>query len=81
MYAHLPPAVYDALSSLFLANCTFANASGVEMFEDRIFDFESGNVEGWVRWDDNGRHPEAVEYEAFCQRYSLEVRKAMTLSP
>ena len=66
--------MYNALSSLFIATCQFTNTSD-EVFEDRVFDFESGLVEGWARWDDDGRHPEAVEYEAFCQRYSLEVRK------
>lgn len=65
--------MYAAISSLFLATCNFTNASGMVVLENRIFDFEA-DVEGWVRWDDDGRQPEAVEYEAFCQRYSLEVR-------
>ena len=67
------PAVYAALSSLFLATCNFTITSDMVVFENRIFDFES-DVEGWVLWDNDGRNPEAVEYEAFCQRYSLEVR-------
>ena len=66
------PAVYTAISSLFFATCNFTDTSDLVVFEDRVFDFES-DVEGWVQWDNEGRNPEAVEYESFCQRYSLEV--------
>lgn len=67
--------VEDVLLDLFIATCEFNDNDSLLLFDGLIYDFESGSTNGWSVWgqSDYELPPLAVEYEAFCGRYALEV--------